>query len=225
MDVVVERAVCLKAVVTFAQGWPDAARLAQLPPEALEKANLKSDRFWDLVRVSGAYGSLTPKERAFAERRWPNISEWDVVQFSWRIEAYKVLLWALRIVDELGPFHLLADPKLVTLKAAEIRASARMRAEVQIARAREEAELWHWRSRTRELFADDHALVEGTARAAHERGYLVELVAGDFAVAGAPYRELSVSDWATVRSLTQERHHALNWLCDPGPWDDVRTDT
>lgn len=222
---VVERALALKAVVAFAQGWPDGERLKQLPRQELEKANQDSDRFWGLVRERGAYESLSPDERAFAEQRWPNLKDRDLTRFSWRIEAYKVLLWSLHLVEELGPIPGLADPQLVNLKAAEIRQSARLRDSGQIAQGRQIAELWHWRSRTRELFPDEDELVEQHARAALERGHLTELAEGDFSVAGIPYAELSEADWHTVRSLTVERHYALSWLCDEVPWDEVRTDT
>lgn len=225
---IVERALCLKAVAAFAHGWPDAEQLGRLPQEELVKANQDSDRFWELVRKSGAYEHLSRNERAFAEKRWPQISDRDVVEFSWRIEAYKTLLWALHIVDELGPYHELASPALTKLKASQIRQDARLRDDEEIATAREIAELWHWRSRTRELFPDDDDLVEKTATAAQKKGMLDELVDGDFAVQGVPYAELSPQDWQTVSSLTRERHYALNWLCGLAPgddWDEVPTDT
>lgn len=225
LSTMVERALCLKAVVAIALGWPDSKQLEKLPREELEKANQDTDRFWDMVRNSGVYENLTPTERAFAEQRWPGLSDRDVVAFSWRIEAYKTLLWALHLVDDVGPYHELADPSLVRLKAAEIRSGARLRADEEVSRAREIAELWHWRSRTRELFPDDDALVAGTAKAAFERGDLTELVEGDFGVKGASYAELSEQDWQTVSSITRERHYALNWICGEESWDEVRTDT
>lgn len=224
LEQIVQRALCLKAVGAFAHAWPDEAALSRLKPDEVLLANRDSDRFWELVRESGVYESLTPAEKAFAAQRLPGVSQRDVVQFSWRVEAYKTLLWAASVVDELGPYWELADPELTKLKATQIRSMARLRSEEAIARERDIAELWHWRSRTRQLGYED--VVGPTAASALESGDLEEVVDDDFGVRGIPYGELSEQDFATVTSITTERHHALNWLCgEDVPWDEVRTDT
>lgn len=223
---VVQRALALKAVVAFALSWPDREQLEKLTPSEQKEANEAAERFLELVRQSGAYESLSPAERAFLAQRCPQISDPDVLQFTWRAEAYKVLLWALGLVEELGPYHRLAAPALVGLKAADIRERARLRPDEEIVRARQVAELWHWRSRSRELgLEDEEELVAVAARAAHRRGDLEAVVEDDFGVEGAPYCELSERDFQTVSSLTRERHQALNWLCQGGAWDEVGTET
>lgn len=223
---ILQRALALKAVVAFALSWPDSERLEKLSAAEQAEANAAAERFLELVRQSGAFDSLSPAERAFLAQRCPRISDRDVLQFTWRAEAYKVLLWALGLVEELGPYHQLADPALIRLKAADIRQRARLRPDEEIARARQVAELWHWRSRTRELgLEDEEELVAAAAGAAHQRGDLESVVEDDFGVEGAPYCELSPRDFQTVSSLTRERHYALNWLCQGGAWDEVGTDT
>jgi hypothetical protein len=55
-----------------------------------------------------------------------------------------------------------------------------------------------------------------------------EVIDEDFAVHGKAYRDLSPEEWSEVRSITLERHFALNWLCGYAPnnrWDETPTDT
>ena len=49
----------------------------------------------------------------------------------------------------------------------------------------------------------------------------------DYPVFGKAYRDLSDEEWAKVRSITMERHFALNWVCGYAPkhrWDETPTD-
>jgi len=66
------------------------------------------------------------------------------------------------------------------------------------------------------------------AQAAHQRGDLQLLIGDDFAVKEKSYAELSPAEWPEVRSISIERHRALNWLCGYSPhndWDATPTDT
>jgi hypothetical protein len=66
------------------------------------------------------------------------------------------------------------------------------------------------------------------ANAAHESGDIRFVIGDDFGVKGKPYGELSPEEWSEVRSITIERHRALNWLCGYSPnneWDQTPTDT
>jgi hypothetical protein len=63
---------------------------------------------------------------------------------------------------------------------------------------------------------------------ARERGNLLVVSEGDFAVKGRPYALLSLEEWSEVRSISVERHRALNWLCgysSNNDWDTTPTDT
>lgn len=124
-------------------------------------------------------------------------------------------------------------------------ASARLREQSEIDRARDVAELWHWRSRTRQLSeegrlwpADEklHAagfrsfddVVRFTARSAAKEGTIPAPIDEDFPAKGKAYRDLSEQEWSEVRSIALERHFALNWLCGHAPanrWDETPTDT
>ena len=57
---------------------------------------------------------------------------------------------------------------------------------------------------------------------------LPEMIDNDFPAMGKAYRELDGREWSEVRSITMERHYALNWLCGLAPnnqWDATPTDT
>ena len=107
------------------------------------------------------------------------------------------------------------------------------------------AEHWHWRSRTRQLtesgfeidpdmeefrksgFKCLDDIVRFSANQADAEG-LHPTVDQDFAVNGKAYRDLQPEEWWEVRSITMERHFALNWLCGYAPgnrWDETPTET
>ena len=53
-------------------------------------------------------------------------------------------------------------------------------------------------------------------------------IADDFPAKGKAYRDLTAEEWSELRSITAERHYALNWLCGRAPknkWDETPTDT
>ena len=63
-------------------------------------------------------------------------------------------------------------------------------------------------------------LIRGTAKVAAEKGWIAETMADDFPAFGKPYRDMSQDEWSQVRSISQGRHHALNWLCGYAPEND-----
>ena len=189
--------------------------------------------------------SLTPTERAFALATPFTMTERQRIDVSWRMEAFQVLLWALALIDEMPGHDTEADLELLkqfpTLDATAFVRSARLRPRAQIDHARDLAEFWHWRSRTRELveqgrpfdtvassFGSFDEVVRVAAEHGHENGDLASVSDGDFTVFGKAYRDLSPEEWATVRSISVERHFALNWLCGYAPsnrWDETPTNT
>ncbi len=166
----------------------------------------------------------------------------------WRIEALQVLAWAVGLVAGLPPYDTPANHDLLEVIPSEALEgfvkSVRLLPSVEIDRARDLAELWHWRSRTRQLIEEGRALdpdpkmraagfetfddvVRFTARLCKEEGR-IETIDEDFAVHKKAYRDLSSEEWTDIRSITVERHLAFNWLCGCAPdnqWDDTPLDT
>lgn len=166
------------------------------------------------------------------------------IDASWLGESIASLLWALQMIPKLPAYDREADPTLASRLRSEsipeLIRQARLRPKKEIEKQRQIAELWHWRARTRYLqeqgrFDDGSVasptieqIIERTATRYARIGRLPNAIAGDFQALGKPYRDLSSDEFATLTSISQERHKAFNWLCGYSPtgrWTDTRTDT
>jgi hypothetical protein len=82
---------------------------------------------------------------------------------------------------------------------------------------------------TRKLgFISYDDVVRFSAKTAHEKGTLSEIIDEDFVFLGKAFRELNEDEYETAKSIIMERHFALNWLCGMAPanrWDETPTDT
>ncbi|MCX7871707.1 MAG: DUF4272 domain-containing protein [Verrucomicrobiae bacterium] len=206
------------------------------------------DKFWDPVRNSPLWDAFSPSEKQLAMSTAWTMTEQQQIDTLWRLESFQVLLWALGIIHGLPPYDTPANAdlldKLSSEQIAQLLESPTLLPNEQIDAARELAELWHWRSRTRELVEGGYPLevtpqmeksglrtfddiVRFTARHAKELGNF-EIIDEDFAARGKAYRDLTPEEWEEVKSVSIERHFALNWLCGRAPnneWDETPTDT
>jgi hypothetical protein len=213
------------------------------------QAEALREKFWRGLRDAGLWQHLSPQEQAHAESTMATMTEQQQVDASWRMEAAQTLMWALRMLPELPPYDTMASHDLLKqIPSRDVGAfiqSARLRDQAELDAARETAELWHWRSRTRQLiergdaFPDDpemkaagfHSyddIVRFSARKAAEDGLIPSCIGDDFPAKGKAYRDLTEEEWSEIRSITVERHFALNWLCGYAPdnkWDETPTDT
>jgi len=157
----------------------------------------------------------------------------QVVDAVWRGEALGTLLWALQLA-ELPAYDHPFDSELVVSVDPQ---AGELREEEDILLERDSARLWHWRARTTELqaagdvelparYATFDQLIAATAMRGYEQGILPSPLRGDFQAYGKVYRHLTPEQHAEAHSIAVERHHALNWLCEPGTnWEDVPLDT
>ena len=125
-----------------------------------------------------------------------------MVNVSWLMEAEECLLWALGYVDELPPYDAQSDvehlKRLGSDDLATVIRNAKLREAEAISNARDVAELWHWRSRTRQLQEDGRAVrlpkdmsLEDVVRMAAQKAAddgLFEVIDGDFPVLGRSLR-------------------------------------
>lgn len=197
-----------------------------------EVRSLKETRLW---------GDVTPAERSFLETPLPKVQ--DIINATWLMESAVCLLWALHYVDELPGYDKQADPELLKLLSNEglqgEMVGKQLRDRSLIEQARDFAERWHWRSRTRQIqeahervqlpaglsFED---IIRMSAEDAVKEGMITQTVADDFPAFGKAYRDLSTDEWSIVTSISMERHRAFNWLCGYAPrnrWDRVPTET
>lgn len=160
-------------------------------------------------------------------------SDPEVVDAVWLGEALGTLLWALTAV-ELPAYDTPFDYDALL---GEELLNPQFRPADEIERARDAAQLWHWRARTATLQAQGDValpapwvsfdqLIAATAMRGFESGVLPEPRRGDFSAFGTAYKQLDPAQSALAHSIAHERHRALNWLCGLGStWEDVPTDT
>ena len=207
------------------------------------------NEFWNKARAAGLWEVMSAKECTFAETTCLTMTDRQRMNASWRIESVQILLWALNLIPEIPPYDQDCKPEILkkvpTGSVSAFAAGARLREADVLQKARDLAEFWHWRSRTRELIEDNTELkatpemsaagmnsfddiVRISAKSAFEKRNLPQLINGDFPALGKAYRDLTSDEWSMVQSITLERHFALNWLCGYAPnneWDETPTDT
>ena len=209
----------------------------------LDELNARRRESTSALQESGLWEQVAPAERTFLTTMTQDVSDEAHRGVSWLMEASECLLWALGIIEAMPPFDTQASVEHLTLLPAgtvhELRLSASLRDRSQLLAARNVAELWHWRSRTRQLLesGSEVSLPQGltltdvvrlAAEEATLRGDIVAAVDGDFPLFGRPYAQASADEWAQATSIAMERHRVLNWLCGYAPhnrWGDTPTDT
>ena len=249
---VAERAIALKFVAVHAMTAPPRELLAEWmanwsrAEQERFKSSSRKERDEFLRKLGRFERALSASETAFLATTAATMSRQQQVNASWRSEALAVLAWALGALETLPPYDQGTDlddlADFPPLDREAFVASAVLRPAEEIEQARDLAELWHWRSRTRRLTQDGAPLepfpgspeirsyddiVRMTARSAARAGDLV-VIDEDFGVLGKAYRALSDEEWSGIASITMERHYTLNWLCGHAPgndWDATPTPT
>jgi hypothetical protein len=234
-DEIVDRVLCIAVtamlgavLANLRDGALDESRAAQYATEAHR---------W--LRRENLADSLSARERALVAKPLEEWTEQESIEVGWGDESAGVLLWAISAVDDLPPYDTRFEslPSLVPLLAptADFRQAARLRPAEEIRRARDLAELWHWRSRTTKLQLAGDPQGEGidldvvarqSATLAHAEGSIPAPVDGDFPAFGKAYRDLDEDEYSNATSIAMERHRAFNWLCGCAlDWDSVPTES
>jgi hypothetical protein len=193
------------------------------------------------LRATGLEREQSPEERRMFRQQlglWP--AE-DIIDASWRMEALGMFVWALGHTKELPPWDTQIDQSSV-IQPVGLMSDPRpfeqssLRPDDEVARARDLAELWHWRARTTQLQRRGgveppagltfEEVIARTAHGAHAAGDIPTLIDDDFPAFGKSYADLDDTEYATATSIAAERHFALNWLCGyADEWDETPTDT
>jgi hypothetical protein len=250
---VARRVIALAAVTHFAFTVPRRDHFerwkAAATPEDLRKfrAVARSHRMERIAALGRWSRILTAEEARVFARTAESLTEREQINASWRVESLYVLAWALGLRDSLPPFDTQVNPEkdlggLPPDDRERFESKAKLRSRREINKARDVAELWHWRSRTYQLassgeppFKDDPVdgfqsyddIVKDVAAGVAREGLFVP-IKGDFPALGKPYRALTERQWHSVSSIASERHFALNWLCGLAPrnsWEQTPTDT
>jgi hypothetical protein len=244
------RLLVLRHLVVYAQAAPYGKTLHAHPDLSAEAKDdlhaIMGGMFSDTLRKEGLWDYVTAKEKVFFETRVQDLAQKDLFNAFWRKEAVHALMWSLNLKPTLGPCDVEASPNgALKTSTTQLLEEARLRDEREIEKAREVAELWHWRSRTRELhernqpFQPNDALkkagihtyadvIRMTAGAAAKDGDIPAPINDDFPAFSKAYRDLNPEEWSRIRSVTSERHYTLNWVCGyalGNDWDRTPTHT
>jgi hypothetical protein len=196
------------------------------------------------IRSAGLWEDMTEEERAFIQAGVLETTDQHRIDASRLPEAIVCFLWALGRLEKLPSYdqetgHDLIETEtgqeaLANLKQAAVRPTEELQCQ------RDFAELWHWRCRTRRLIESGQLspalpngmslekVIEMAALKAAEEGAFASPIGNDFPALGKPFRDITAEEFASVTSISQERHKALNWLCgyaDGNRWDATPTDT
>lgn len=198
-------------------------------------SSLKSYKLWNF---------MTKEEQEFIQSIPPKTKFQQHLNAMWSLESAAVLMWALGLITDFPSFDNQSDPEILKQipheDISKFINDSRLLSDSNIERKRSLAELWHWRSRTRQLVAEKRVppsnlgidsfeqIIQQVANEARKQGDLSEVIGNDFLANGKSYRDLSDDEWSEVSSITIERHRALNWLCGYAKgnlWDKTPTDT
>jgi Domain of unknown function (DUF4272) len=209
----------------------------------LEMARNQNVQRIERLRQSGLWNAMDVGERKFMQAGPAEFTQRDGIDASWRTESIVCLLWALGYISEVPPFDVQVNPELTNKLPTEplevLVKKATLRPRESIEKQRDLAELWHWRSRTRQLqesgynfkFPDGMTIekvLRVTSAEAATNGDIPNPIGDDFPAFGKAYRDLTNDEYSQATSIAVERHHAFNWLCGLAPgnrWAETPTDT
>jgi hypothetical protein len=195
------------------------------------------------LHQNGLWNAMEHEERKFIEAGPAEVTQQALIDASWRVESIVCLLWALGYISELPPYDQQSNPDLTNRlpeePATALIKKAALRPHGLVEKEREMAELWHWRSRTRQFqesgrkFAfPDHMTIEKVIQMASSRafseGAIPTPIGDDFPAFGKAYRDITHQELIQATSIAVERQRALNWLCGLAPgnrWSETPTDT
>ncbi len=247
---VASRAFILKAQIVTGMAIPPPEIFEQMSQrltaddrqQFLEKHRELQTQLADRLKDTGLWSSMSSSEQSFVLATPTQIDRRTMINVSWLMEAEECLLWALGYVEELPAYDTQSDVDHVKRLGSEdlvtVIRNAQLRDAEAISNARDVAELWHWRSRTRQLQEQGRPVqlpndmtLDDIVRIAAERAAgngLFDAIDGDFPAFGRSYARLTPDEWSQVTSIAMERHRALNWLCGYAPgnkWEKTPTDT
>ncbi len=196
------------------------------------------------IKAANLWSEMNNGERAFIQAGIGEVNQQALLDASWFAEPLTCLGWVLNGIFQVPPYDQQADPRtfedLFEEPLANLLPKVSLRSIEEIQKERDLAELWHWRSRTRQLQESGQMpariggkltieeVIQMSATRAAENGAFASPLGNDFPAFGKPYRETSPDEFSTLTSISMERHRAFNWLCGYAPsnrWYDTPTDT
>jgi len=213
VDRVVRRAFVLAALSARALTEKDE-------PDDLEGFRAELNEW--LSAVGGDVG-LEPDEAAFLAN--PGVpDDQALVDAVWRVEGLAVLAWALELSD-MPRYDELCTPRTLwealclfqPEPAQELASRARLRPRAELEAMQRSLLTFHWRIvhyRVQANAIDFQAVVQQGGWFERFDLHSLDLVDGDLALHGTPIADADDEARTSAASIAQERHLAINWLCD-----------
>ena len=188
------------------------------------------------LQAEGLWDRLTDFDAELLNRPIGSLDDEDIANVTWQAEALATLAWSLNFVNDL-PAGGQGDIETIVkaLPAPWEQTSpwlqgARLRAEPEIARERERAEVYAWRIEVepvrRAADSAERAAIKATiaavTREATAAGLIENAGGNDFSIDGQPVHTFDEGELERSAALAGERLRALNWVCGFGDsWDQV----
>jgi hypothetical protein len=183
---------------------------------------------------------LTAQERRVIDAVPGQIPPADLADAEMASESLVTLAWAAGLDARLPPVDEPADPRRLLDQLPSPWDSVqsfidglKLRPEGDIAMERERAELWLWRATIEperreasgQVRAEIEAIIKDAARESQQAALINDLRAGDFAIAGQPFRQLTPDQHDLVATIAAARLRTLNWTCGFGAsWEETPLD-
>ncbi|GAB5492205.1 MAG: hypothetical protein Phog2KO_24200 [Phototrophicaceae bacterium] len=167
-------------------------------------------------------------------------SDRTLTMVGWRTEALGVMLWSLNRLDTLPSYdtqfetHDILEPLDIANPTIDFIWLANLRSDYDLRQGRDQAELWNWRSRARELQrmgvrppegVSFNEIIRFTTERAHRNGHIPNPIQDDFPVFNKPYAYLNPDEYALLSSIAYERYSALSWICEiSSEWESIHID-
>jgi uncharacterized protein DUF4272 len=240
------RALCLGTLLQRAkfelsvQNNDDWSVFERMREHILNKHQVLNARLLEWLKEEEIERHLSEAERHLLQKPLGSWSERALISVGWRTEALGTMLWVLNRYEHFPSYDKQFETRDVLAPLDIFNSTidfiwmASLQDDHVLRASRDQAELWNWRSRARELERMGVKPPEGvtfreiirlTAERAYESGHTPELIDGDFPSLNKAYAELTDDEYALMSAIAYERYSALNWVCEiTNEWESTRID-
>lgn len=238
-EIVARRALCLWALVWRAEFETVIQEIPEPTVKQINEEMIVDLKEW--ISRENLKQSQSQEEASLFSIPAGGWNRQQLIDSHWRAESLGTILWALSLVDAVPLYDTEFGTESVVQTIGLMRPTIeffdkiKLRFEEQLEKARDIAELWHWRARTTQIMQEGKKPPAGlsydqilkiTAESAYASGEIPRPIRDDFPAYGKAYKDLSEDEFSIAMSISIERHFALNWLCGYSEdWDRTPTDT
>lgn len=167
-------------------------------------------------------------------------SERTLISAGWRVESLGIMLWALNRLSDIPSYDTqfevddVLEPLDIFQSTIDFVWCARLRNLDELRACRDQAEIWHWRSRATELErlgvrppggVTFREIIQFTAEQAYRDGHTPFLIDGDFPAFRRSYAVQTPAQFALTSAIAYERNFAASWICELSTeWESILID-